>query len=133
MAFGYGNQVRSYDDYFAKALVLADDALTDALRVGSHAGALTLNVSASTDVLIPANATLGVDVLEADKEDGTFAEADNPVSVGLKPSATARTFKAGDEILKLALNDGKAYMKGQFILSGAITGSVDVWLGYAPR
>ncbi len=131
--FAYGLDSRSYDSYFSRNLEIQNNAVTDAFRIGSHAGALILNVSAYDDVFIPKNGLFEVEILEANSLEDEFIEGENSLVVKLKQVELDRTFTKGQTILRLALNDSKAYQKAKLLVSGALTGSVDIYLTYAPR
>lgn len=131
-SFEYGAGNRWHDQYFARELGLeagaegaAATAVTDALAVGKHHGALCVILAASGDGVTPDDLTMSI--LESDDPAGAFAlKSDGPM-VTIAEGA----FSDREVMASLVLPDCKDYVKIR--LEGGLTGKVDVYLGYLAR
>ncbi len=131
--FKYGNEVRSYDEYFLREGDLSKDLETEPLKVGSHQGALTIEVSANSAVSIATGANLYFIALECDTVDGEYTNFKGGLGVTVTASDGALEYEVGEKIATITLPNCKKYVKVGIVKVGTITGTIDIWKGYLAR
>ena len=127
-----------WDQYFVKEATPSGTINSDvALRVGGTQSAIDVVVVAShsnaTDITVASGASIKLELLQCDTEDGTF-EAYGPSMTVTAPADGIVAGKDRQVVRFVIGNTEKPWVKAKLTVTGNVTGGkVDVALAYTPR